>query len=137
MLFTAQVKSDQQSNSKKELSNSASEINLTDLVSRVRSKIPAVTHVDMSARIQTVDKHNPLHQVLLEYEKITNVPVLINTSFNVRNEPIVESPEDALRCFMTTDIDALVIEGFLLLKSEQPNHVKEYWKNKEFEGELD
>ena len=86
-----------------------------------RSELPAITHVDNSARIQTVDiKVNPRFYDLLEaFEKKTGVPVLVNTSFNVRGEPIVESPKDAYLCFMRTDIDFLCIGNFLLDKREQ------------------
>lgn len=86
-----------------------------------RSTIPAVTHVDNSARIQTAHKEtNPiLHALLTEYEKQTGVPCLANTSFNVRGEPIVESPTDAFRCFMGTDLDALAVGSYWLEKSEQ------------------
>jgi len=87
----------------------------------VRSQIPAVTHVDYSARIQTVDeKYNPLYYRLIKgfYEKY-GCPVIINTSFNVRGEPIVESPLDAYRCFMRTNIDVLVMGNFLLDKKSQ------------------
>jgi carbamoyltransferase len=88
----------------------------------VRSDIPAVTHVDYSARIQTVEQNvNPeFYHVLSEFEKLTNYGVLVNTSFNVRGEPIVCTPEDAYRCFMRTEMDALVLENCVLLKSEQP-----------------
>ncbi|MBI5247160.1 MAG: carbamoyltransferase [Elusimicrobia bacterium] len=87
-----------------------------------RSKLPAVTHVDHSARVQTVSKDdNPFFHSLLEaFKAKTGCSVLVNTSFNVRGEPIVCDASDALRCFMNTDMDALVIENFLLLKSEQP-----------------
>ncbi|MFX9652245.1 carbamoyltransferase C-terminal domain-containing protein [Acinetobacter baumannii] len=87
-----------------------------------RSEIPAVTHVDFSARIQTVDgKHNMRFKKLIsKFSTITGCPILINTSFNVRGEPIVESPTDAYRCFMRTEMDGLVIGDFLLIKSEQP-----------------
>lgn len=87
-----------------------------------RSEIPAVTHVDYSARIQTVDEvDNPrYHELLREFKRLTGTGVLINTSFNVRGEPIVESPLDAYTCFMRTGIDALVLENCVLLKSEQP-----------------
>jgi len=87
-----------------------------------RSSIPAITHVDYSARLQTVHSEtNPeFYQLLDEFEQQTQYPVLINTSFNVRGEPIVESPEDAYRCFMRTEMDVLVIDDILLLKSEQP-----------------
>ena len=87
-----------------------------------RSTIPAVTHVDNSARIQTVDKEvNPLfHRLLSSFEARTGCPVLVNTSFNVRGEPIVCTPQEALRCFLATEIDALAIGPFLLQKSRQP-----------------
>jgi carbamoyltransferase len=87
-----------------------------------RSDIPAVTHVDYSARIQTVHAEtNPrFHQLLTAFYQQTNCPVLVNTSFNVRGEPIVCTPEDAYRCFMRTEMDYLVIENCLLSKSDQP-----------------
>lgn len=87
----------------------------------LRSDIPAVTHVDCSARLQTVDRdrHGRFHLLLERFWAKTGCPALINTSFNVRGEPIVRTPEDAYRCFMATDMDALVIADFLLLKEEQ------------------
>ena len=88
----------------------------------LRSDIPAVTHIDYSARVQTVDGvHNPAYYALLqEFERQTGCPVLVNTSFNVRGEPIVCTPEDAYRCFMRTNIDYLVLGLFLLAKDQQP-----------------
>lgn len=90
-----------------------------------RSEIPAVTHVDYSARVQTIDQErNPLtHGLLTHFYQKTGCPVLINTSFNVRSEPIVGSPEDAYRCFMMTDMDVLVLGRHILKKSEQPNQM--------------
>jgi carbamoyltransferase len=87
-----------------------------------RSEVPAVTHVDYSARIQTVHSStNPRFYALLEaFEEITGCPILVNTSFNVRGEPIVCSPEDAYRCFMRTEMDYLVVENIVLAKSDQP-----------------
>ncbi|HSP35791.1 MAG TPA: carbamoyltransferase [Thermoanaerobaculia bacterium] len=87
-----------------------------------RSSIPAVTHVDYSARVQTVHREtNPrFHALISEFQKITGCPVVVNTSFNVRGEPIVCSPADAYHCFMNTDIDVLVLENAVLLKEEQP-----------------
>ena len=87
-----------------------------------RSEIPAITHVDYSARVQTVQREtNPrYHDLLKAFEARTGCPVLVNTSFNVRGEPIVCTPEDAYRCFMRTEMDYLVIENFLLAKAEQP-----------------
>jgi len=91
-------------------------------VREVRSTVPAVTHVDYSARIQTVDEvRNPrLHRLLSAFHRQTGCPVMINTSFNVRSEPIVCSAADAYRCFMATDLDALVIDRCILLKEQQP-----------------
>ncbi|MDQ4149907.1 MAG: carbamoyltransferase [Actinomycetota bacterium] len=88
-----------------------------------RSEIPAVTHVDYSARVQTVDRdrHGIFYDLLRQFHRRTGCPVLINTSFNVRGEPIVCTPEDAYRCFMATGMDALVIGRCLLLKPEQPD----------------
>jgi carbamoyltransferase len=93
-----------------------------DRLKSARSLIPAVTHVDYSARVQTVDHARAprLHAILTAFELLTGCPVLINTSFNVRGEPIVCTPEDAYRCFMATDMDALVIENFVMLKERQP-----------------
>jgi carbamoyltransferase len=87
-------------------------------VNIVRSEIPAVTHVDFSARLQTVDEErNPRFYRLLEaFDRLTGCPVLVNTSFNVRGEPIVCTPEDAYRCFLATDMDALVLEDVLISK---------------------
>ena len=89
-------------------------------VNVVRSEIPAVTHVDFSARLQTVDAdRNPRFYHLLEaFERRTGCPVLVNTSFNVRGEPIVCTPEDAYRCFLATGMDALVMEDIVVAKDE-------------------
>jgi carbamoyltransferase len=92
---------------------------------QLRSTIPAVTHVDGSARVQTVDaRRNPRFRALLErFFARTGCPVLINTSFNVRGEPIVCTPRDAYRCFMGTDIDVLVVGDFVLWKERQPEWI--------------
>jgi len=97
-----------------------------------RSSIPAVTHVDYSARIQTVHKEtNPrYHDLLMEFKKNTNCPVLVNTSFNVRGEPIVCSVEDAFNCFMGTNLDILAIEDFILFKEDQDKLLLKDYKNK-------
>ncbi|MGW2546315.1 carbamoyltransferase family protein [Kitasatospora sp. NPDC001574] len=98
-----------------------------DRLRTARSTIPAVTHVDHSARIQTVTAQaDPrLHRLLGDFKERTGCPVLVNTSFNVRGEPIVATPEDAYRCFMRTDIDTLAIGGFLLAKADQPAWTEE------------
>ncbi len=87
-----------------------------------RSRVPAITHVDNSARVQTVDpqRHGRYYQLLKAFDEQTGSPVLINTSFNVRGEPIVCTPEEAWRCFMATNMDVLVIEDFVMLKDQQP-----------------
>jgi carbamoyltransferase len=100
-----------------------------------RSEIPAITHVDYSARVQTVHAEtNPrFYDLISHFEKRTNCPVLINTSFNVRGEPIVYTPEDAYRCFMRTEMDYLVMENILLAKTDQPIQEKDDSWKKEFE----
>lgn len=94
-----------------------------DKLNVVRSDIPAITHVDYSARVQTVEEEvNPeYYHLIKEFHRMTGCAVLVNTSFNVRGEPIVCSPEDAYRCFMRTEMDALVLENCLLLKEKQPH----------------
>lgn len=92
-----------------------------DRLNLPRSVIPAVTHVDYSARIQTVDQRHGLYRTMMErFHARTGCPVIVNTSFNVRGEPIVCTPEDAYRCFMFTHLDALMLQDRLLLKEEQP-----------------
>jgi carbamoyltransferase len=91
-----------------------------------RSMIPAVTHVDYSARVQTVHPETNFryHKLIKRFKELTNCPVLVNTSFNVRGEPIVCTPEDAFRCFLGTDLDLLVVGEAILLKTEQPEYLK-------------
>lgn len=95
---------------------------LLPLVSQPRSDVPAVTHVDYSARVQTVNRHDhpDFRKVIESFERITGCPVVVNTSFNVRGEPIVCSPHDAYRCFARTEIDMLVLEDCVLRKDAQP-----------------
>jgi len=99
--------------------------NAEDLRKRVnipRSTIPAVTHLDYSARVQTIDpeRHGRFHRLMTAFYEKTGMPVLVNTSFNIRGEPIVCTPEDAYRCFVATDMDVLVVEDLLMLKDDQP-----------------
>jgi carbamoyltransferase len=88
----------------------------------VRSVVPAITHVDYSARIQTVDevRHGLYYRLIRRFKEKTGCPVIINTSFNVRSEPIVCSPEHAYRCFMATNMDVLVMGHYVLLRERQP-----------------
>jgi carbamoyltransferase len=92
-------------------------------VSVPRSRLPAVTHVDYSARVQTVDaeRHGRYYRLMKRFHERTGCPVIVNTSFNIRGEPIVCTPEHAFRCFMATDMDCLVLENHLLLKEQQPD----------------
>jgi carbamoyltransferase len=99
-----------------------------------RSSLPAITHVDYSARIQTVHKEtNPRYYALIKsFKKKTGCPVVINTSFNVRGEPIVCSPTDAFKCFMGTELDLLSIGNFLLIKKDQ-NRINKINYEKKYE----
>jgi carbamoyltransferase len=96
-----------------------------------RSDIPAVTHVDYSARVQTVDRRtNPrYHALLSRFKERTGCPVVVNTSFNVRGEPIVCTPEDAFRCFMGTEIETLAVGNCFLRKEQQDSALKQDYKN--------
>ena len=129
MLLTAKVKKEK----RRQATEEESKLWGIDKLNVVRSDIPAVTHIDYSARLQTVHKEtNPRYHRLIEtfYEK-TGCPVIVNTSFNVRSEPIVCSPEDAYTCFMRTDMDYLVLESCLIDKKNQPPlEDKENWRKK-------
>ncbi len=93
-----------------------------DKLKVIRSQVPAITHVDYSARVQTVDaeRHGRFQKLLARFHELTGCPVAINTSFNIRGEPIVCTPQDAYRCFLATNMDVLVLENCLLLKDDQP-----------------
>ncbi|MEJ8816811.1 carbamoyltransferase family protein [Lacibacter sp. H407] len=109
------------------------QLNLTDKLYFQRSTLPAVTHIDYSARVQTVHKEtNPaFHSLISSFKQQTGCAVLINTSFNVRGEPVVCTPQEAYQCFMRTEMDYLVIENYLLRKQEQPEWKEKYdWKEK-------
>ena len=119
MLLVAPVRDDQ----RKPLTETERQLIGVDKLKSIRSEIPAITHVDYSARVQTVDaeRHGRYYKLIKSFEQRTGSPVIINTSFNVRGEPIVCTPEHAYRCFMATNMDVLVLERFVLLKDEQPN----------------
>ena len=119
MLLVADVQPDKRLDHNRD----AEQLQGFDKLTAARSEIPAVTHVDYSARIQTVDqkRHPHFYPLLDSFQRRTGCPVLINTSFNVRGEPIVCTPEDAYRCFMATHMDVLVMGNVLLLKKEQPH----------------
>jgi len=128
MLLVAPVKEDK----RKPMTEEQQKLFGVEKLNVPRSELPAVTHVDYSARIQTIHKDtNPrFHDLISHFESRAECPVLINTSFNVRGEPIVASPEDAYRCFMRTEMDYLVMENILLSKEDQPDHMKDdSWKD--------
>lgn len=124
MLFTSEI----QDKYKVNLPKNYDEMSFWQKLYTERTHFSAITHLDYSARIQTVDKETypVFHQLLTEYKAQTGVGMLINTSFNVRGEPIVCTPEDAYKCFMNTEMDYLVIENFVFKKQEQP-----FWEDKE------
>ena len=130
MLLVAPVQSDKHVDS-----DGAKEFSGLDKLKFPRSQIPAVTHVDYSARVQTIHQEtNPrFYHLADEFEKLSGCPVLINTSFNVRGEPIVCTPEDAYRCFMRTEMDYLVLENILLAKPDQPKVERDDSWKEEFE----
>jgi carbamoyltransferase len=101
-------------------------------ISSIKSKIPGVTHLDGSARVQTINSADTSFSrtLLEEFYEVSQMPVLINTSFNVRGEPMVSSPEDALNCFMTTGIDFLYLEGLVVDKNQVSNAQKEKFVSK-------
>ena len=96
-----------------------------------RSSIPAVTHVDYTARVQTVHKetNKRYYDLIKEFNNLTSCPVLVNTSFNIRGEPIVNTIEDAFKCFMGTDLDLLVCENFILYKEQQDHNLAINYKH--------
>lgn len=120
MLLVAPVRKER----RKEMTDEQQNLFGIDKLNVARSDLPAITHVDYSARIQTVEQadHPQFYRLLQEFKRLTGYSVLINTSFNVRGEPIVCTPEDAYRCFMRTEIEVLVLENFILLKNEQPEY---------------
>ena len=128
MLLVADVKKSKQL----EMTNEQRNLFGIDKLNVKRSSIPSVTHVDYSARIQTVHKEtNPtFYKLIEEFERITKYPILVNTSFNVRGEPIVCTATDAFNCFMGTDLDVLVCNNFILYKNDQDRDLIKDYKNK-------
>jgi len=128
MLLVSEINKDK----KIDMTDSDKKLFGIDKLNIKRSTIPAVTHVDYSARIQTVHKetNKRYHDLITEFKKITGCPVLANTSFNVRGEPIVCSIDDAFNCFMGTNLDILVIENFILFKEDQDKSLLQDYKNK-------
>ena len=104
---------------------------MLEIIKQPRSDIPAVTHIDYSARVQTVEKeyHKKFYEIIKSFEDLTGCAVIINTSFNVRGEPIVNSPMDAFACFMDTEMDILLLEDFILHKKNQKKEKYKKRKN--------
>ena len=131
MLLVAQVKKERQIPMKEEEKDffGLNKLNV------VRSDVPAITHIDYSARIQSVnaDDNPRYHQLIKKFNDKTGCPVIVNTSFNVRGEPIVQSPMDAYKCFMRTEMDYLVLGDFLLDKENQPEFIDDLDWREEFE----
>ena len=126
MLIVADVKKEIQTKMTEEQLQQMKDPDLTKRVNVPRSTIPAITHVDMSARIQTIDeeRHGRYYRLIKAFKKETGCSVIINTSFNIRGEPIVCTPSDAYRCLLSTDMDVLVLENFILFKDEQPQQTE-------------
>ena len=128
MLFVADVQKD------KHLTMTSNEEELfgIDKLNVPRSSVPAITHIDYSARIQTVheDTNSKYHAVISKFKEKTGCPLVVNTSFNVRGEPIICSPEDAFKCFMGTDLDILAVGNYLLLKEDQNQELKENYEER-------
>jgi carbamoyltransferase len=122
MLLVAPVREDKRSPLTDEQKRLMKDPDLRKRVNVKRSVIPAVTHVDMSARVQSVNeaRNGRYYRLIKEFKRQTGCGVIINTSFNIRGEPIVCTPEDAYRCFLASDMDVLVLENFVLYKTEQP-----------------
>jgi carbamoyltransferase len=130
MLLVADIKSEK----KIEMTEEQKQLFGIDKLNIKRSEIPAVTHVDYSARIQTVNQKNNkyYYDLISKFKEITGCPVIVNTSFNVRGEPIVNTPTDAFNCFMGTELDYLVIGNCILEKNKQDQNLKKDY-TKQFE----
>jgi len=126
MLLVAPVRKDKRCELSEEQKRLMKDPDLRKRVNVKRSELPAITHVDMSARIQSVDekRNGRYYRLIREFKKQTGVGVVINTSFNIRGEPIVCTPQDAYRCFMASDMDVLVLENCILCKNEQPQQAQ-------------
>ena len=132
MLLVAEIKKEKQN----QMTEDEKKLFGIEKLNIKRSEIPAVTHVDYSARIQTVssDTNKKYYDLIKKFKDKTNCPVIVNTSFNVRGEPIVNTPEDAFNCFMGTELDNLVIGNcYLIKKYQNPALKKDYTKNFELD----
>lgn len=139
MLFVAPVRQDWRIPLSQEDYRKMQDPDLRIRVAVPRSKVPAITHVDYSARIQTIDepRHGRLYRLMRRFYDLTECPVIVNTSFNIRGEPIVCNPQDAYLCFMATDMDCLIIENYILLKESQPEGLLADIENYKSKSSLD
>ncbi len=139
MLLVAPVKDSQRTELSDEDQQVMEDPDLRRRVNVVRSTVPAITHVDYSARVQTVDpeRHGRFYRLIKRFKELTGCPVIINTSFNIRGEPIVNTPENAYNCFLKTEMDVLVLEDQILLKEKQPEIDEETRENYRKEFPLD
>jgi len=133
MLLVTTVKKER----RKQLPDNYFELPIKEKLYFIRSDIPAITHLDYSARVQTVHKETnyKYYQLIKAFKELTGYSVIINTSFNVRGEPIVCTPDDAYKCFMRTEMDHLVMDNYVFNKEDQPEWVEE--KDWQEEYELD
>ncbi len=139
MLFVAPLRQDWRIPLSQEDDRKMQDPDLRIRVAVPRSKVPAITHVDYSARIQTIDepRHGRFYRLMRRFYDLTECPVIVNTSFNIRGEPIVCNPEDAYLCFMATDMDCLIIENYILLKKSQPEGLLPNIENYKSKNRLD
>ena len=128
MLLVANINSDK----KIEMTDQQKKLFGIDKLNIKRSEIPAVTHVDYSARVQTVTKerNNRYYDLILKFKEKTGCPLVVNTSFNVRGEPIICTPTDAFKCFMGTEMDLLAVGNFVLYKQQQDEELKENYEER-------
>ena len=128
MLVVADVQQDK----RREISTQEEALFGIDKLNVSRSSVPAITHVDYSARIQTVhaDTNPRYHAVISKFKDRAGCPLVVNTSFNVRGEPIVCTPTDAFKCFMATGLDVLAVGNYLLVKAEQDESLKEHYEER-------
>ena len=130
------VVADVQKDKRRKITKEEEELFGIDKLNVPRSSVPAITHVDYSARIQTVhaDTNRRYHSLISKFKEKTGCPLVVNTSFNVRGEPIVCTPKDAFRCFMGTELDVLVVGNYLLYKDQQDESLtKNYKENYELD----
>ena len=128
MLIVADIQKDK----RLKMTNEEQKLFGIDKLNVPRSSVPAITHVDYSARIQTIEKNinSRYHAIISKFKEKTGIPLVVNTSFNVRGEPIVCTPKDAFKCFMGTELDILSVGNYLLVKDKQDPKLKENYEKR-------